>query len=121
MTIKSIPLSDTKPESEMISVEDVAKRLNLHPSTVRTWIRKDMKDGRQRIPGGRCEGTRYIIIRSVFERTMRHGLEPERTPILINPDLESIVRRLRERSVEDLELADQLAAAMRETQSRSSR
>jgi uncharacterized protein YjcR len=46
--------------------DEGAERLGMHPNTVRRWIRKDMADGQHRIPGGRCEGSRFVIIRAVF-------------------------------------------------------
>jgi len=73
-----------------------------------------MADGGNRVPGGRGEGTKYIIMRAVFDRAMRYGQEPERAPTIVSPDLEDIAKHLRQRAAEDLELADRIEVVMRE-------
>jgi hypothetical protein len=79
MPIRTVPMN--RPPSpdlpEIISPNDVADRLGMHPDTVGRGIREDMEDSGKRIPGGRCIGSRYFVIRAVFERAMRQGIEPE--------------------------------------------
>ena len=68
------------PLPETMDVAEAAKRLGLHPDTVRRGIREDMAHGTQRIPGGYHIGGRYYVIRAQFERAMTRGDLPERPP-----------------------------------------
>ena len=85
------------PLSEVMDVAEVARILDIHPDTVRRGIREDMVDGGRRIPGGRHIGSRYFVIRAVFERAVRDGVEPERVE-RVEPavDLEAARRCLAE-------------------------
>jgi len=79
---------------DTMDVSEAAARLGMHDDTVRRGIREDMQDGGRRIPGGRHIGSKYLIIRAVFERAMRDGVEPERKEIVAPAvDLDA-VRRL---------------------------
>lgn len=109
-SIRAIPFEKPKPESELVSLEEAAERLGVSPDTVRRWIKADMADGKGRVPGGRFDG-RYAIIRAVFDRAMRHGIEPERTPIVIAPEISQIVSQMRRQAMETLEYAAELEAA----------
>ena len=74
-----LPNGDAPPEMpETLTVEQAAKRLDISVDTARRWIREDAKDGGNRVPGGRYHGSRYVVIRAVFDRAMRTGIEPER-------------------------------------------
>jgi excisionase family DNA binding protein len=103
---------------ETMTPDEVADRLGMKLDTVRRWIRADMADGGHRIPGGRCEGSRFVIIRAVFERAMRQGIEPESSVQVVTPDVLELAARLRQRAAEDLELADRLAELAVKTKGR---
>jgi DNA-binding transcriptional MerR regulator len=110
MPIRTVPsnLPRTPELPETIDVAEVAARLGIHPTTCRKWTKADMIDGGRRVPGGRCLDTKYVVLRSVFERAMRHGIEPETAAQVMTPDVIELAARLRQRAAEDLELADRL-------------
>ena len=111
MTIRAVPITRT-PVSELVPLEEIAERLEIHTDTVRRWIKADMADGGNRVPGSRGEGSRYIVIRAVFERAMRDGREPEPRPVYTAPDLTDLRDHLRQRAADDLALADRITAAI---------
>jgi hypothetical protein len=110
MPIRAVPINlpDTDDVPETMDLHVVGRRLGIHADTVRRGIRDDMADGGRRIPGGRKVGGRYLVIRAVFERAMRHGIEPEPSVQVVTPDVLELAARLRQRAAEDMELADRL-------------
>jgi hypothetical protein len=118
VSIRTFPIPQAEPESELIPLEEVGERFGVHIDTVRKWIKADMADGRNRVPGSRGEGSRYIVVRAIFERALRDGVEPPRSPKIVAPDLTHIVDHLRRRATEDLALADNIAGLMASTKER---
>lgn len=117
MSIRVIPLQDTTTEPaeqlpELMTAEEVGKRLHKHPNTIRQWIALDMVDGAGRVPGGRVgqSGT-AAIVRAVFERAMRDGIEPARRPITVAPDVTEAIAELREMAARCAAIADHLRDA----------
>jgi hypothetical protein len=120
MPVRSVPINLPEREElpETIAINDVAHRLGVSPETIRRGIRSDMADGGRRIPGGRAIGSRYFVVRAVFERAMRGGIEPEVTNQHVAPDVLDLAARLRQRAAEDLELADRFAELALKTKGR---
>lgn len=119
MSIRSIPLTPPEPDNELVPFEEAAKRLRISVITLRRWIKADMVDGKSRVPGSRGEGSKYVIVRAIFEQAMHYGREPERMPTVIAPDLTEMVTMLRQRAADDLALADRIAVAMHDTRKAS--
>lgn len=97
--VTELPMPE--PPSDLLPIAEAAERLGIHPTTLRQWMRLDMEDGKGRVPGGRCEGRNYVVIRAVFDRAMRDGIEPERpTAAAQGPDvltvLEELIAKLRQ-------------------------
>lgn len=111
MTIRRIPLNEPEPASELVPLDEAARRLNISLPTLRRWIKADLSDGKGRVPGARGEGSAYRITRATFERAMRDGVEPPRSPRVVAPDLDEVIAHLRRRAADDAALADTLAAA----------
>jgi len=114
-SIRVIGGTTPQPASELVPLDEAAERLGIHTDTLRRWIKADMADGRNRVPGSRGEGSKYVILRAVFDRALRDGVEPPRTPEIVSPDLTEIVQHLRRRATEDLALADDIAALIADT------
>lgn len=93
-----LPTAKPAPAPETIPVAEAARRLGISADTCRKWMRADMADGAGRVPGGRCLGSAYVIVRATFDRALRDGLEPERTKPAPGPavDLAAIRRHLAE-------------------------
>ena len=95
-SIRRIGAPDPAPASELIPLEEVAERYGVHIDTVRRWIKADLADGKHRVPGARGEGSRYIVLRAPFERAVRDGIEPARSPELPLADVAAIAGDLQE-------------------------
>ena len=114
MSIRVVPLPSptTAQLPECIAIPDVAKRLGKSPATIRRWIELDMQDGGRRVPGGRKgDGESLVVIRAVFERAMRDGIEPAPRPIAVSTNVTAVIAELREMAARCTAIADGLRDA----------